>query len=151
VTAAAMPGSHVGFTGTRQGMNAAQIMNLRCELEHCRRLDFMTFHHGSCQGADDQAAHMAYSIGFWVVAHPPINQRYIAFPPVHEYREASEYLERDRAIVNDSDFVVAAPGTMHEVMRGSGTWYTVRQARSASKPGKILFPDGSVKDLDCSS
>lgn len=137
---------HVGFTGSRDGMNAAQMMHLRQELEDLHLAEFLTFHHGDCQGADDQAARMAHSMGFWIVSHPPISPRYRAFSESHEIRDQFDYLERDRHIVAESHFMIAAPGTMHEVLR-SGTWATVRYARRLLKSGKILFPDGTTEAL----
>jgi predicted Rossmann fold nucleotide-binding protein DprA/Smf involved in DNA uptake len=48
-------------------------------------------------------------------------------------------LERNKDIVSESDFLIAAPDSKKERLR-SGTWATVRHARKLGKRVMILEP-----------
>jgi hypothetical protein len=85
------------------------------------------FHHGCAVGADTEAAAIATEVGLLPVEHPAGNAP----------------LQRNREIVAASDYLVAAPSQMREVLR-SGSWATVRYARAARIPIAIAYPDGTV-------
>lgn len=53
-------------------------------------------------------------------------------------------LERNRTIVDTTDFMIGTPGEGSEVLR-SGAWSTLRYARRCGKKIVIVFPDGSVR------
>lgn len=108
----------VGFTGTRQGMSAAQCRQLQTVLYALRGV--LEFHHGGAVGSDRQAAQLAATLGF-VTEHPA----------------KGDPLGRNRAIVASVDLLIAAPESDTEVLR-SGTWATVRYARQAGKPVVML-------------
>lgn len=147
MTQPAMPGPHVGFTGTRAQLTGAQRSSLTDELVSLKTKGYRTLHHGDCQGADAVAGEIAYMMGFWVVTHPPVKPDVRAFSSyINEEREPKDYLDRDRDIVDESYFILATPSDYHEVVR-SGTWYTVRYARRQGKLGLIVFPDGSSQAL----
>jgi predicted Rossmann fold nucleotide-binding protein DprA/Smf involved in DNA uptake len=57
-------------------------------------------------------------------------------------REPLPYLERNHAIVNESDFLIAAPDGP-ETLR-SGTWATVRYARKVGKRVLVIMPNGEI-------
>jgi len=135
----------IGFTGTRNGMTPTQRMTLEA-MFHITQSENrqVEFHHGDCEGADAEAAKLATEYGFWVVSHPPTDERYRAFAPANEVREPKPYLERDKDIAIECDTLVAAPYQDREVQR-SGTWATVRYARKQGKPRDIILPNGDVK------
>lgn len=127
-----------GFTGSRKGMTQHQLDDLIKVLEYDKPFEF---HHGDCVGADWEAAEVARSMGIYTVAHPPENGQWRARHDSDEICAPAPYQDRNRAIVNASTFLIAAPAESHEVMR-SGTWSTVRYARSIFRLVTILYPDG---------
>ena len=125
----------IGFTGTRKGMTARQKEELRNLL-----LPSDQFHHGDCLGADTEAHAIAREIGCSsIVIHPSdlVDQR--AFCNGDIVRRVKAPLTRNRIIVYNATFLIAAPATSHEVLR-SGTWATIRYARDAGKHMRILEP-----------
>jgi hypothetical protein len=85
---------------------------------------------GDDDGADDEADMIAqmHLTRAQIIAHPP------------KTRTAADLLARDRAIAETVDYLIAAPRTDKEETR-SGTWATVRYARTAGVP-VILLPRG---------
>jgi hypothetical protein len=129
----------VGFTGTRRGMTPLQTAALNAALlEYAPEL----FVHGGCHGADAEADAVAYMLGIARRARPG--------PDSNHWQEGAEVMERkpnlDRNldIVADADVLVAAPSNYTDIPRGSGTWHTVRAARSTGTPIHFLWNDGSV-------
>ncbi len=132
----------VGFSGTRRGMTELQWRAFREEL----RTSFPSeFHHGDCIGADDEAATLVYEhrATCKIVRHPPDNTQNRANNQCHrESREPKPYLERNRAIVDETLHLIAAVSGPEEVR--SGTWSTVRYARKMGRKITIIWPDGKV-------
>lgn len=95
------------------------------------------FHHGDCIGADFEAAHIARKLGYTIVCHPPTIDAKREFFPSDVTFPALPYLARNKAIVNATEVLFAAPKETEEVIR-SGTWATVRYARKVGKPVYIL-------------
>jgi hypothetical protein len=129
----------IGFTGTRRGMSAAQVLTLWRLLDRPRR---RTFHHGDCIGADSEAHDVAVAYGYRIHIHPPIDAKYRAGRYANEYSEPLDYLARDRAIVDSVSLLIAAPAGPE--IRRSGTWVTVRYARALAVELVVIMPDGSV-------
>ncbi len=132
---------HVAFTGTQQGMSAAQervFPNVLCALAAVG--DWL--HHGDCIGADMHAHDHAVSVSLLVHVHPCTlaakrawragNAMSIPLPP----------LDRNRVMVDDCEALIACPKSMVEELR-SGTWATIRYARKRKKPVHIIWPDGT--------
>lgn len=136
----------VGFTGTRKGMTDEQKRKFY-ELLYLWNPD--EFHHGDCIGADADAHYYARKVAhdrdkkILIVGHIPEKDRTRAFCKVDVRRDPLPYLDRDLAIVQESDRMVACPEGFIELQR-SGTWATVRMARRELKPLYIIRPDGSV-------
>lgn len=134
----------LGFTGTRNGMTdfqAAVFEGLLSDLE--------AFRHGSCQGADIQAARIVrktFLCPIKIIAMPG--------PDDDPYREKSgvddetlpgkTHFARNRDLVDASDEIYATPATMTEQRLG-GTWYTIRYAVKTGKRVTIIWPDGSIE------
>lgn len=130
-----------GFTGSRHGMTEAQrnIVDLLLSGQ------VTCVHHGDCVGADAQFHDIAEARGIEIVIHPPVDDRLRAFKQATEYTWAPRpYLERNRDIVDDSDYLIATPAEDVDPGKG-GTWYTIRYARDAGKPVVVVLPDGSLQ------
>jgi len=131
----------IGFTGSRHGITPVQDAALWDQLTKHHTAG-AAFHHGDCVGADIAAAKIARQIGYHVIAHPPTNRAMRAHHRSDEIRPELPYLDRNRAIIDASTIVVACPDGP-ETLR-SGTWSTVRYARSTDHRVFVVMPDGSV-------
>ncbi|KZY25629.1 hypothetical protein A3728_18390 [Sulfitobacter sp. HI0040] len=103
-------------------------------------------HHGDCLGFDAQAHDLAASMGIRTVAHPPQDPRMRAFKDADEIRSPLPYLDRNRNIVAESEYIVAAPDGPERVR--SGTWATVRYAKRTRVRG-IVLADRTKTDHEC--
>lgn len=139
----------IGFTGTQQGMTDIQKDKLKEYLMSLSNMftsdifEACEFHHGDCIGADDQAGCIAYDIGYIVVTHPPINESKRAFSAYDIQLPAKPYLDRNHDIVDECEVLIATPKEQGEVLR-SGTWATIRYARSKGKRVIKITPDGEI-------
>jgi hypothetical protein len=144
----------VGFTGNRHGMTLEQKRTFVNELSD---LDVTEFHHGDCVGSDLEAFQLLLGLGLSgvVQSHPATmgpewDARWKAhtanyFPEVFEHKPLHP-LKRNKVIVNSSDLLYACPEQFEEKLR-SGTWSTVRYAVANGKSVRIVFPDGSIKEV----
>lgn len=130
----------IGFTGTRRGMTERQRNTLSCLLAD---LNWFSFHHGGCEGADTQADAIAQTVHGKnrICIRPGDEEQYLYWlkrdrPNVFSPKP---YLERNKRIAEGADILIAAPKSMKEEVR-SGTWATVRYARKVGKPIVILDP-----------
>jgi hypothetical protein len=132
------------FTGTRKGMTPEQREAFRDLL---RTQGVETLVHGDCVGADEDADRIASTLG---VARNirPCNVRDMrarcdlrGARPVEGERPP---LERNRDVVNDGACLIACPSGFKEERR-SGTWATVRYARSIHRDLYIIWPDGRAE------
>ena len=132
----------IGFTGTQRGMTKAQQRNvIECIMRAKWGQD--QFAHGDCIGADEDLHNLVRLAGLPITIYPPINESKRAFCHGAFEMEPKDYLERNHDIVDASDVLWACPGGMEEELR-SGTWATIRYARSQNKPVVIFYPDGST-------
>jgi hypothetical protein len=130
----------VGFTGSRSGMPEAQLQAVSRLLD---TLDGDEFHHGGCIGADVAAAFWARVHGYQTFRHPGDT------PDKQDKRFVDDVvfdvlpnLVRNHKIVDVADFLIAAPDGPER--QRSGTWATIRYARSWRVPLTIVMPDGSM-------
>jgi len=139
---------NLGFTGTRNGMTDAQKMAFE---ELVVRLTPWTFRHGSCRGADVEAARIVDNAlhDVAIVAHPgPDGDPNRASSGVDtETLPGKTHFARNRDIVNLTDALAACPPCRPLPERG-GTSYTVGYARKKGKPVYIIWPDGTVEDCE---
>lgn len=142
----------VGFTGTQLGMTEAQKKTVRYLLELVKEGhgEEIVAHHGDCIGSDAEFDSIARELGFYVVIHPPSNsskRAYCGAPDETEegtaWRDAKPYLERNHDIVDETSRLIATPKSAVMEIR-SGTWATVRYARSVGKKVFIVEPDGKI-------
>jgi hypothetical protein len=138
-------GKKLGFTGTNRGMGSSQKTELEALLKKLKEEGFDEFHHGLCIGADEQAAILAKSLGYRVVARPglahdPTNMKYRSdWAGSDETLEAKPFVDRDHDIVDVSERLIATPLTRQEQLR-SGTWTTVRYARKVGRIIDLVLP-----------
>lgn len=100
-------------------------------------------HHGDCMGADAEVHEEATYLGLETYGHPPTDERLRAFCLTTYSAEPRPYLERDRAIVEACDELLAAPAEALDPGHG-GTWYTVRYARKVGRAVTVVLPRGTV-------
>lgn len=129
----------VGFIGTQNGLTAMQLLRISDLIDGASEL-----HHGDCVGADDEVDRMATMLGIPKFIHPPLDEkkRAFCFRGTVAVLPSKPYLERNQDIVDDSDFLVAAPLGAEKTR--SGTWATIRYARKMGKRICIVMPDGRV-------
>jgi len=136
----------LGFTGSRKGMTDDQESALRQELRDLLDeygTEALEAHHGDAIGADSQFHTICQELNIPVVIHPSKDQKDRAFcEGARAERLPQKFRQQSESIVNSSDVLIAAPDGFHERLRGSGTWMTVRIARTAEKTRVICFPDG---------
>lgn len=140
---------NVGFSGTREGMTDDQ---LDCLDRVLKKLlldeDGDEFHHGQCIGADEEAADLAYVLGYKVFSHPPLLEKFkstLIIPDQVELPPKS-YHQRNRDIVMSCDTLVVAPQREFEEIR-SGTWMAYRIARELQKRTIICWPNGTTEEV----
>ena len=146
----------IGFTGTRIGMTEvqsgliSQILNshfnsgLALAAADVHRDIRQEFIFGDCIGADEQAARMAKSIGYQLIARPSTLEKQRAYVLVDYAYPPEHPLERNRKIVYDCELLLACPATYEEILR-SGTWSTIRCAKRVHRQLIIIFPDGKLE------
>lgn len=138
----------IGFTGTRRGMTPSQKRTLRTLFSPIDpwfpSMHALVFHHGDCVGADADAHAIASKYDTPITIHPPTSAAYRAWCRGAKIScLAKSYIERNHDIVDAADILIAAPATLLEEQR-SGTWATVRYARSTKTPVIILDPNGGT-------
>lgn len=139
---------NIGFTGTRRGMTGDQyvtVARLVGEWPEVREA-----HHGMAEGADSQFHLIAVSRGILTHGHPGV------LPGGHPLgrgdmectvtEDENLMLVRNRKIVRAVDVMIATPGEYANVPRGSGTWMTIRYAKSMRRWLIVVWPDGSVSE-----
>lgn len=129
----------IGFTGSRDGISEKALIVLHNFLSS---ISIEEFHHGDCVGADQSLHNIIKSKGIPIFIHPPSDNKLRAFCADAIILTPKNYLQRNKDIVNSSDFLLALPSTNHDIVR-SGTWSTIRYARNINKPVLIIYPDGT--------
>lgn len=126
----------IGFTGTREGMSQEQKEEFALLLLNLHPTEF---HHGDCEGADAEAHDIVRECfpDVEIHVHPPKSNYRQAFKKGDVHYEPEEYLIRDKQIVDMTEFIFGAPKSDKELKR-SGTWYTIRYARSIGRNPHVL-------------
>jgi hypothetical protein len=96
-------------------------------------------HHGDCVGSDKAAHEVARQLNLRIVIHPPVNGALRAYCVGDELRPEYDYLDRNRHIVEDTDWLIALPDGPERAR--SGTWSTVRYADRLAKPKSVFLPE----------
>lgn len=141
----------IGFTGTRDGMTAAQMTAVHDYLAHvllvsdCEDIERYEFHHGDCAGSDAQGHVIATVLRFRTVAHPPVKAIHRAWCKADEILPARDYLSRDWDIARDTGELIATPKNFSPQSRPGGTWTTTGYAVQLGHPANVCLPDGTWK------
>ncbi len=134
----------IGFTGTRSGMSVSQLAALRALLISLTEGKVLWYAiHGDCQGADAQFHIIAKELGAEVHTHPPVDPRLRAYCDADWEEDPKPYAVRNRNIVEDSHYVIAAPAQSNNPGYG-GTWQTIRFSQDADKLYRIIIPNGAL-------
>lgn len=139
----------LGFTGTQDGMTAAQQFTvLDFLLDFGSNFGAITeVHHGDCIGGDAEF-HRLVSENLpnaKIIIHPPNNDNKRAFCKGHETLPTKDYIMRNHDIVDACQCMIAAPKTEKEKIR-SGTWATVRYTKKSDTVLLLISPDGFMDD-----
>lgn len=127
-----------GFTGTRSGMNADQKTNISLMLDKLINMNcYIEVHHGDCFGADTDFHNICLSKNIKIIIHPPTDTKLRSFCISQFIEKPKKYLDRNKRIVDDTDYLIACPYSFDEVLR-SGTWSTIRYARKNNKSVLLL-------------
>lgn len=137
----------LGFTGTQQGMTVEQQMAVAKLVDRLGQRGFRCGIHGDCIGADDAFSTMLNARRWDAACRPCTIRSKRAHTGDRELAPPAPPLVRNRKIVDEVDALIAAPKTMEEELR-SGTWATFRYALKKKKPIWIVWPDGSMTEID---
>lgn len=133
--------THVGFSGTREGMNDFQKDKVACWLKEfmlrSQVAEDVWFHHGDCIGADAEAHMIAQEYGYYIHKHPPLDEKYSAHMSCDKEDPPYSYHGRNQRIVKACDVLIATP----KRVSGGGTWYTIQCAINMKKPHIIIHSD----------
>jgi len=131
----------VGFTGSRHPRPPETLDRLRALLVEWGVTEG---HHGDCVGFDEQAHDVCVELGIRTVAHPAVNSSLRAFKSANVVLPPKDYLDRNKDIVRASERLIAAPEGPEQTR--SGTWSTVRFARSIGVRGIVLAWPGKADE-----
>ncbi len=131
---------HLGFSGTRYGMTDEQF---RAVGHLVADIKATHYHHGDCIGADAQFHNLVLPLGEIIIHPPAVDYCRAHCTMASAWMPSLPFLERNRAIVDASDALIAAPHERVEQQRG-GTWSTLRYAREIGKPLYLVLPNGLV-------
>lgn len=139
----------IGVTATREGLTPIQLNNAKIAMSS-HSSHSTTLHHGACVGGDEQLALTAFNLGYTIAAHPPINKKALSVRALDLSTivwEEDDYIARNRTIVDVTDVMLAFPRTRAEELR-SGTWSTIRYAKTRNKALVIFWPGGGFQKYD---
>lgn len=123
----------VGFTGSRLDRPKETIDKLRSLLVYWGVTES---HHGDCIGFDAQAHDVCNDLGIKIIIHPPTNDTMRAWKECSLIMPPRPYIQRNKDIVVASQKIIAAPDGPERTR--SGTWSTIRYAKSIGVRGIIL-------------
>lgn len=130
----------VGFTGTRSGMSEYQKKMVEKFLTENK---VTTGVHGGCVGADIDFHDICMKMDIVVHVRPghsskdPENTKFRGdYTGAHKVYESDSHFARNRAIVNQCDYLL---GTPYNDNQKGGTWYTINYAHEVGKEYQIII------------
>lgn len=139
--------THIGFTGTRDGLTTAQAHKLDYFLQNFGGT--YVARHGGCIGADKEFHDLALGDEkcYHIIVHPSkdpsLQANYYVRPNRDHVRPPLDYLIRNKNIVYTSNLMVACPKEDKPVIR-SGTWATIRLCRDEGTRLYTIYPNGAM-------
>ena len=132
-----------GVSGTQSGWTEAQRTQFTLMVSE---MAIGEWHQGDCVGVDEQATEViAQLFGRDILhTHPPVNPRKRAYVSGGKIYPEKTYLFRNDDIAQAVKVLFVIPHGYTELMRGSGTWYTYRQAIKLGRRIILILPDGTV-------
>jgi len=128
----------IGVTATRKGLTGHQIQTTWQLLVWNEPEELI---HGGCINGDEQLAKMASELGIWTHELPGNMSKLRTQFVSDETHHPQNNLKRNRQIVRIATHMLACPSGHKEIMRGSGTWATIRYALELEKPLVVIWPD----------
>lgn len=130
-------------TGTRYGATSFQLASVGWVWS---RYGITELHDGDAIGVDEQLYYLGRAFGAKIVMHPPRSSKFRAWcgDNKDEFRRPKGYFERDKDMVNESGTLVGCPKHTFEEFEHSGTWNTIRYARTLGRPIAIIWPGGRI-------
>lgn len=133
----------LGFTGTRKGMSLPQKSALEDILSY---VDPDIVYHGGCVGADQDFHNICVRLRSKRRSHLPLIVVYPSdlkdqqcnWKGADVVMEEAPPLVRNEVIVRASNLLIAAPSDDGSEELRSGTWATIRYARSRGTPVTLL-------------
>lgn len=139
----------IGFSGTHEGLTNDQTLHVHMLLGDLKSAGATQATHGMCIGADEQFHFMAKALKYFVIGCPGVTKHNIVWRRSEKCSDCDlimpekYFLSRNHDIVRESDVVIVCPKEVVEQFQGSGTWATMRFAKSVQRPLIILWPDGT--------
>lgn len=141
----------IGFTGTRNGMTAAQkgavtrFLNATLSLPKSNN----EAHHGDCIGSDAEFHYLVYDLARTVIhpgysANNPTDDSKRAYCEGNEIRGPKNHFARNRDIIDETEMLLSTP-PCKPLPSSGGTAYTIGYARKQRKPIVVIYPDGEVE------
>lgn len=131
----------IGFSGTRYGMNDAQIVAVEGLLDTLQPVRVM---HGCCIGADADFDRLCKERGIPRHGHPCTLANMRADCNCEKMESPIGPLQRNVVIVSKTDALIATPFEDANPGQG-GTWHAIRQAKKFGKRVYIVKRDGTVE------
>jgi hypothetical protein len=128
----------IGISGTREGMNPAQHMEVELLLESAFDVSGGVLLHGDCVGVDEEVHRIAQRLGYFIEIYPPENPKYRAFCDGDVIHAKHGYIVRNHLIVDAASTMLIIPERSMEDSPRSGTWATYRYAMEVRRPTTVI-------------
>lgn len=134
----------IGFTGSRDGMTDKQKSTVSDLIRIISNIN--EIHHGDCIGCDEDFFEIVTNLhdDIETHSHPCTIDSMRAHTKSDIEYEPGHPLDRNKNIVDLSDYIIGCPGTEEEVVR-SGTWATIRYAKKENKSVIVIWPNGYLE------
>jgi hypothetical protein len=134
----------ISVTATRIGLTTKQS---KAAVMLLRKLKPDILIHGAANGGDSELHDLAKLMGINVEVYPAVgvasnvnNLHYVDGDVIHF---PAAPLVRNKTMIDAASITLAFPGEMYEVLR-SGTWASIRYARSKGTTLYIIYPNGII-------
>ena len=136
----------LSFSGTRDGMTYKQIETVKKLLSELEPTQVI---HGDAIGADEQFHQLVethrkiFNLSITIKIYPSDRENQRAYCDGDQIMPQMSPLDRNTLIAKEGDKLLACPKEMNMALR-SGTWTTIRRAKSYGKIVYVVLPNGAV-------